>query len=168
MKQYIFPSLYIANILMVLLCVYICIIVPGHQQLASLVKRCIQARISGQKTLILWASPPPPPPINLDAQFFSVKEILDWAIPPPPFGEKFSVFSDKILLDWVRPPPLFGQSIQKSQFFMKKLLSSPRAESARAVTGRRCPHSGVGEDFLGHRSGRLTKTGVTRERKVVD
>ena len=34
-KQYISPSLYIANILMVLLCVYICIIVPGHQQLAS-------------------------------------------------------------------------------------------------------------------------------------
>ena len=26
--------------------------------------------------------------------------------------------------------------------------SSPRAESARAVTGRRCPHSGEGEDFL--------------------
>ena len=44
-------------------------------------------------------------------------------------------------------------------------LSSPRA---RAVTGRRCPHSGVGEDFLGHRPGPLTKTGVTRERKVVD
>ena len=44
----------------------------------------------------------------------------------------------------------------------------PCAESARAVTGRRCPHSGVGEDFLGHRPGPLTKTGVTRERKVVD
>ena len=29
-----------------------------------------------------------------------------------------------------------------------KHLSSPRAESARAVTGRRCPHSGEGEDFL--------------------
>ena len=28
------------------------------------------------------------------------------------------------------------------------ILSSPRAESARAVTGRQCPHSGVGEDFL--------------------
>ena len=28
------------------------------------------------------------------------------------------------------------------------LLFSPRAESARAATGRRCPHSGVGEDFL--------------------
>ena len=26
-----------------------------------------------------------------------------------------------------------------------------RAESARAVTGRRCPHSGEGEDFLTHR-----------------
>ena len=48
------------------------------------------------------------------------------------------------------------------------VLSNPRAESARAVTGRRCPHSGVGEDFLGHRPGPLTKTGVTRERKVVD
>ena len=32
------------------------------------------------------------------------------------------------------------------------------AESARAVTGRRCPHSGVGEDFLGHRPGPLTKS----------
>ena len=49
-----------------------------------------------------------------------------------------------------------------------ELLSSPRAESARAVTGRRCPHSGVGEDFLVHQPGPLTKTGVTQERKVVD
>ena len=42
--------------------------------------------------------------------------------------------------------------------FEKVFLSSPRAkrvgpkglraESARAVTGRRCPHSGEGEDFL--------------------
>ena len=36
----------------------------------------------------------------------------------------------------------------------KHVLSSPRearrlkAESARAFTGRQCPHSGVGEDFL--------------------
>ena len=27
-------------------------------------------------------------------------------------------------------------------------LSSLRAESARAVTGRRCPYNGKGEDFL--------------------
>ena len=27
------------------------------------------------------------------------------------------------------------------------------AESARAVTGRRCPHSGEGEDFLTHQPG---------------
>ena len=39
-----------------------------------------------------------------------------------------------------------------------KSLSSLRAESARAVTGRRYPHSGEGEDF--------TKTAVTPERKV--
>ena len=31
--------------------------------------------------------------------------------------------------------------------------SSPRAESASAVTGRRCPHSGEGEDFLTHQPG---------------
>ena len=30
------------------------------------------------------------------------------------------------------------------------------------------PYSGVGEDLLVHRLGPLTKTGVTRERKVVD
>ena len=34
-----------------------------------------------------------------------------------------------------------------------KQLSRLRAESARAVTGRRCPHSGVGEDFLERRPG---------------
>ena len=45
-------------------------------------------------------------------------------------------------------------------------LSSPRAESARAVTGRRCPHSGVGEDFLARGMGPLTKTGVTQKQKV--
>ena len=33
-------------------------------------------------------------------------------------------------------------------FLRAVFLSSPRAESARAVTGRRCPHSGEGEDFL--------------------
>ena len=50
-----------------------------------------------------------------------------------------------------------------------KILSSPkglRAESARAVTGGRCPHSEVGEDFLVRRPGPLMKAGVTLERKV--
>ena len=49
-------------------------------------------------------------------------------------------------------------------------LSSPkglRAESARAVTGRRCPHSGEGEDFLtGQLDFFFTKTAVTPEQKV--
>ena len=52
-------------------------------------------------------------------------------------------------------------------------LSSPRAgpqglcaESARAVTGRRCPHSGEGEDFLMGQLNFFTKTAVTPERKV--
>ena len=34
---------------------------------------------------------------------------------------------------------------------------------ARAVTGRRCPHSGVGRDFLARNGPNRTKTGVTRQ-----
>ena len=50
-------------------------------------------------------------------------------------------------------------------------LSSPRAkglraESARAFTGRRCPHSGKGEDFLTGQQDFFTETAVTPERKV--
>ena len=55
--------------------------------------------------------------------------------------------------------------LQQFTFFL--LLSSPRAESARAVTGRRYPHSGEGEDFLtGQPVFFFTKTAVTLERKV--
>ena len=49
-------------------------------------------------------------------------------------------------------------------------LSSLRAESARAVTGRRCPHSGKGEDFLTGQSdffyGNSCNSG-TKSRKIV-
>ena len=55
-------------------------------------------------------------------------------------------------------------------------LSSPRtkragpkglhAESARAVTGRRCPHSGKGGDFLTGQPDFFTETAVTPEQKV--
>ena len=41
-----------------------------------------------------------------------------------------------------------------------------RAESARAGTGRRCPHSGKGEDFLTGQSDFFTETAVTPERQV--
>ena len=40
------------------------------------------------------------------------------------------------------------------------------AESARAVTGRRCPHSGKREDFLTGQLNFFTETAVTPERKV--
>ena len=39
-------------------------------------------------------------------------------------------------------------------------LSSPRA---RAVTGRRCPHSGRGEDFISCQPDFFTETAVTSE-----
>ena len=45
-------------------------------------------------------------------------------------------------------------------------LSSPRAESARAVTGRRCPHGGRGEDFLSRQPDFFTETAVTPDQKV--
>ena len=45
-------------------------------------------------------------------------------------------------------------------------LSSPHAESARAVTGRRCPHSREGEDFLTGQPDFFTETALTPERKV--
>ena len=41
-----------------------------------------------------------------------------------------------------------------------------RPESAGAVTGRRCPHSGEGEDFLTGQPDFFTKTAVTPEQKV--
>ena len=40
------------------------------------------------------------------------------------------------------------------------------AESARAFTGRRCPHSGKGEDFLTGQPNFFTETAVTPEQKV--
>ena len=45
-------------------------------------------------------------------------------------------------------------------------ISSPRAESARAFTGRRNSHSGRGEDFLSRQPNFFTETAVTPERKV--
>ena len=45
-------------------------------------------------------------------------------------------------------------------------LSSPRAESARAVSGRRCPHSGEGEDFLTGQLDFFTKTAGMESRKI--
>ena len=41
-----------------------------------------------------------------------------------------------------------------------------RAESARAFTGRHCPHSGKGEDFMTGQPVFFTETAVTPERKV--
>ena len=47
-----------------------------------------------------------------------------------------------------------------------KFIQPVRAENARAVTGRQCPHSGEGEDFLTGQLNFFTETAVTPERKV--
>ena len=59
---------------------------------------------------------------------------------------------------------IFLNAQRKSQ--ESAALSSPRAESARAFTGRRNSHSGRGEDFLSRQPNFFTETAVTPERKV--
>ena len=57
----------------------------------------------------------------------------------------------------------------KSHYPARTKRASPkglRAESARAVTGKRCPHSGKGEDFLSRQRDFFTERAVTPERKV--
>ena len=56
--------------------------------------------------------------------------------------------------------------IKQSKILISLFYPAQRAESARAVTGRRCPHSGRGEDFLSRQLDFFTETAVTPERKV--
>ena len=71
----------------------------------------------------------------------------------------------------------FGSSFPTSYLlivFTKRRCNQTSSHLARAlravtgaVTGRQCPHSGVGEDFLRHRPFfSFTKTSVTRKQKV--
>ena len=66
------------------------------------------------------------------------------------------------------PTPLrFSEPFQFSSPRAKRAgLKGLRAESARAVTGRQCPHSGEGKDFLMGQLNFFTKTAVTPEQKV--
>ena len=52
------------------------------------------------------------------------------------------------------------------QYYLLIDLSSPRAESARAVTGRRNSYRWEGEDFLSRQPDFFTETAVTPEQKV--
>ena len=58
------------------------------------------------------------------------------------------------------------QKEKKYEFKCFDILSSPRAESARAVSGRRNSHSGRGEEFLTGQPDFFTETAVTPEQKV--
>ena len=78
-----------------------------------------------------------------------------------PRPRRTSTFSMSATSLWLQPAAKIIYNI-----FEGKLLSSPRAESARAVTGKRCPHSGRGEDFLSRQPDFFTETAVTPERKV--
>ena len=60
----------------------------------------------------------------------------------------------------------FRGMIQCSTICSARARMGLRAESARAVTGRRCPYSGKGEDFLTGQPDFFTETAVTPEWKV--
>ena len=67
------------------------------------------------------------------------------------------------------PPPPWLSLLSRYLYYLPSptLVIQPlRAESARAVTGRWCPHSGEGEDFLTGQLNFFTKTAVTPEQKV--
>ena len=70
----------------------------------------------------------------------------------------FAVLSDAML---VKPT-----MSQKKMVVSLNTLSSLRAESARAFTGRQNSYSGRGEDFLSLQPNFFTETAVTPERKV--
>ena len=89
----------------------------------------------------------------------------------------FEIFSNKTPDYLAQPKSAFGLVFGSNVRLLPHGLSSPcvkragpkglRAESARAVTGRRCPHSGAGEDFLtGQQGFFFMKTAVTLEWKV--
>ena len=62
-----------------------------------------------------------------------------------------------------------GPNCQNLLFSPRAKRADPkglRAESARAVTGKRCPHSGEGEDFLTAQLNFFTETALTGEQKV--
>ena len=67
---------------------------------------------------------------------------------------------------WLTGPKILRKREALSSLRAKRAgLKGLRAESARAVTGRRCPHSGRGEDFLTGQLNFFTETAVTPERK---
>ena len=76
------------------------------------------------------------------------------------------MIKDRFGVDEVLYTDLFLFFAQGCHTVSSFFLSSPRAESARAVTGRRYPHSGKGEDFLTGQLNFFTETAVTPERKV--
>ena len=72
----------------------------------------------------------------------------------------------QIFTDSAAPFTLYNYTIQPAREAKRAGLKGLRAESVRAVTGRRCPHSGEGEDFLTGQLNFFTETAVTPERKV--
>ena len=105
-------------------------------------------------------------PTDTKVKYFKLNKQNNWWMSKVAY---VSTETDDLPLFTVCPNPSLKWSYKHSMHHVIVLvlrLSSPRAESARAVTGRRCPHSGKGEDFLTGQPDFFTETAVTPEREV--
>ena len=76
----------------------------------------------------------------------------------------YDIYSIRYFQGWLRLGTYLCQ--QKIAHGSSFIQPGARAQRARAITGRRCLHSGEGEDFLMGQLNFFTKTAVTPERKV--
>ena len=84
----------------------------------------------------------------------------------PKIGIQDSTESRFIFGLFISVDPNVVRTVKGAMTSLSSLRLRLRAESARADTGRRCPHSGKGEDFLTGPPDFFTETAVTPERKV--
>ena len=78
-------------------------------------------------------------------QYLSLTPLSRTAIAKPFWNNLTQLWSLKLTLRhirvWTNEEQSYAKIVIKLWFKIALCLSSPRAESARAVTGRRCPHS---------------------------
>ena len=92
-------------------------------------------------------------------------KFLDWKYPPLELLRKFIRFGSATL-SRIKCPQVMSMVKFSPTALTFGYQACACAESARAFTGRRCPHSGKGEDFLTGQLNFFTETALTLDQKV--
>ena len=100
-----------------------------------------------------------------------MQSILDWKpaesrMATKPEFRMATTWPHKNSVVWAKIKVVSYPGLLSSQRAKRAGPKGLRAESARAVTGRRCPHSEKGEGFLTGQPDFFTERAVTPERKV--